>query len=157
MKTPTAEPRTTACVIDAERSSNKSFFENADKPTLHGLSYALRHPETWPEGFTWNYGQCGQCAMGLAHALWKEIPRATTSTASSLMARAFAISYESASSIFLGKIGNTPAKWIPSSIYKTEVRGHLWWKTSSRKAAHWDAITPEMVADQIDKYIATAE
>ena len=40
------------------------------KPSLEGLAYALRHPEVWPEGFEWGYGECETCAVGLASKLW---------------------------------------------------------------------------------------
>lgn len=40
------------------------------KPSLRGLSYALRHPETWPAGFEFDYGDCKRCAIGLIFKLW---------------------------------------------------------------------------------------
>jgi hypothetical protein len=40
------------------------------KPSIANLIYALRHPQTWPAGFKWNYGGCTTCAMGLVHRLW---------------------------------------------------------------------------------------
>ncbi|MDE2101599.1 MAG: hypothetical protein KGL39_30415 [Patescibacteria group bacterium] len=40
-------------------------------PSLEALSYALRHPETWPKGFVWSYMLCPSCAMGLSAKLWK--------------------------------------------------------------------------------------
>lgn len=43
------------------------------KPTLEGLSFALRHPETWPESYRkpgWHFNVCGRCAMGLAETMW---------------------------------------------------------------------------------------
>lgn len=156
MKIVVTEPRTSNCAIDAERSSNKAFFENADKPTLHGLSYALRHPDTWPEGFVWDYGECGQCAMGLAHALWEQVPKANKKTGASFMARTFSLPFNTASSIFMGNVGPYRARWIPDAALKTVVSGHLWWRVETTKP-NWNAITPEMVADQIDKYLATAE
>lgn len=156
MKTVPEELRTSACAIAAERSSDKAFFENADKPTLHGLAYALRHPDTWPEGFVWDYGDCEQCAMGLAHTLWKQVPKTSKKTGASLMARFFAIPYENASTIFMGKTKAHTADWVLRSSPRVEVSGYLWWKTE-RHYVDWSGITPEMVADQIDKYIATAE
>ena len=41
----------------------KSFIPGK---SLRGLSYALRHPETWPQGFEWKFVNCNRCAMGLA-------------------------------------------------------------------------------------------
>lgn len=126
-----------------------------DKPSLGNLSYALRHPDTWPEGFVWNYGECDQCAMGLAHALWKQVPKAVKSTGASFMARTFAIPFDAASSIFMGHVGACRARWIPDAALKTTVTGHFWWK-SKKTLPYWEAITPDMVADQIDKYLTEA-
>jgi hypothetical protein len=39
-------------------------------PSLENLSYILRHREWWPEGFRWSYKYCGHCAIGLCHELW---------------------------------------------------------------------------------------
>ena len=39
------------------------------KLTLADLAWRLRHPETWPKGFQWDYMECNQCAMGLAWSL----------------------------------------------------------------------------------------
>src|SRR5579875_88025 len=45
------------------------------KPSLRILSDVLRggpeHP-MWPEGFVWDYVECGQCALGIAKILWGE-------------------------------------------------------------------------------------
>lgn len=119
------------------------------KPSLHALSYALRHPDTWPEGFVWNYGSCERCAMGLARALWRQIPKANNDSGASIMARQFAMPYGAASSIFMG----TDLKWLPTDNF---TEGHLWWKRYMRRA-NYGRVTPEMVAAQIDRYLATAE
>lgn len=37
--------------------------------SLRDLGYALRHPETWPPGFEWEFLDCNKCAMGLAYQL----------------------------------------------------------------------------------------
>ena len=39
-------------------------------PSLAALAYALRHPETWPPNFEWNYSYCHSCAIGLTAELW---------------------------------------------------------------------------------------
>jgi hypothetical protein len=39
-----------------------------DQP-LRRLRDALRHPETWPPGFEFDYRRCATCAIGLAHEL----------------------------------------------------------------------------------------
>lgn len=40
------------------------------KPSIRGLAWLLRHPERWPVGFEFDYGQCSRCAMGLAAQVW---------------------------------------------------------------------------------------
>ena len=42
------------------------------EPSLAALSHALRHPETWPEGFEWDYRRVDRCALGLADRLWPD-------------------------------------------------------------------------------------
>lgn len=117
-----------------------------DKPSLGNLSYALRHPETWPKNFIWDYSQCDQCAMGLAHHLWGSIPKGDNilRIGASRMARAFAIPYDVASRFFFGK-------WPGVA---TRTAGYLWWKKTLVNHA---VITPDMVADQIDKYLAESK
>jgi hypothetical protein len=56
-------------VISKPQTETEKLFA-IDKPSLENLSYALRHPETWPKDFVWDYGECNDCAMGLAHRLW---------------------------------------------------------------------------------------
>ena len=41
-------------------------------PSVDGLIYSLRHPETWPNGFSWDFEYCSSCAMGLSRALWPD-------------------------------------------------------------------------------------
>lgn len=120
-----------------------------DKPSLENLSYCLRHPETWPEGFIWNYNHCDHCAMGLAHSLWKSIPAVDRKTGASIMARSFAIPFETSSSIFMGTAGQFAADWIP---IKTERK---WFQVS--QSSDGAAVSPEMVADQIDKYLSSSK
>lgn len=126
------------------------LFQDLNKPSLATLSYALRHPDTWPDNFEWNYQYCDNCAMGLAHALWKAIPQGSNdmNTGSSRMAKAFAMPFAAAKNVFFGNFD-----WMPT---KTKVKGILWWKKTTRKANH-EAVTPEMVADQIDKYLKKVE
>jgi hypothetical protein len=125
---------------DCETNEVTRLFADLDKPSLHGLSYVLRHPETWPRGFKWDYQFCDTCAMGLAHHLWSDfVDEANVSE----MARAFALPYSESNNIF-----QTNDDWAPSRRV-----GFLW----LRKAADWSAITPEMVADEIDRYLARAE
>lgn len=108
-------------------------------PSLKSLSYVLRHPELWPNGFVWYYGHCDTCALGLAQQLWDSFPRLPSSEASSrLVAPVFQIHEGIAQRIFLGQsLDGEPARWLP--------RDGL------------EAVTPSMVADQIDKYLATVK
>lgn len=136
------------------------LFGDLDKPSLHALSYALRHPDTWPKGFVWDYKYCDDCAMGLAHALWaNKVEQASIQDGPTIMARAFAMPYADARSIFLGNHGK--AAWLPTKEKATTVtHGHLWWAREEVKRTtktDYSAVTPEMVADQIDAYLATAE
>ncbi len=133
-------------------TESEALFRDPDRPSLHALSYALRHPDTWPKGFVWDYSKCTQCAMGLAHALWNAVPPTTPSTGASVMAREFAMPYVDARSIFLGS-GVKAWGWIPKQV---QTEGRLWWKKEFLQANH-DDVTPEMVADQIDRYLETAE
>jgi hypothetical protein len=109
---------------------------NLDKPTLHALSYSLRHPDTWPEGFVWNYNNCHKCAMGLAHQLWAQVPETDVHDGISVMARTFAMSYTAARRVF-----------FKAGVRLCGIPIHL---------PH-SLVTPEMVANEIDRYLATAE
>ncbi len=143
--------------VDCPINETKALSQQLDKPSLHALSYCLRHPDTWPNEFVWDYKNCGQCAMGLAHALWKSIPHTNVGNGASVMARCFAMPYGAALNIFFGREGANTADWVP---YRTEEarEGFLWWKqTVTRQHPKLGAVTPEMVADQIDLYLATAE
>lgn len=132
-------------IVKNRPTESEKLFADLDKPSLHALSYSLRHPDTWPKGFIWNYNNCSSCAMGLAHYLWSgSIPDTNINTGASIMAREFAMPFKEAKSIFLGS-----AAWTP-----TQRTGHLWW---AKDKYNLDIVTPEMVADQIDKYLATAE
>lgn len=142
--------KTNTCSINTqEKLDNLAFLRDSNKPTLENLSYALRHPETWPKGFVWNYHLCTSCAMGLARELWKEvIPEPKRGSGASIMAHAFAMPYEDANSIFMGQ-GPMANDWMP---FKRQTTGALWWKKEAVTSDH-ESVTPEMVADQIDNYI----
>lgn len=133
-------PRPTADLLPAVRA----LSDAASTPSLVALSYALRHPETWPEGFVWEYNNCRKCAMGLAIQLWhmhannyasdrQEMRRNWKSWA----ARNFALPLESAEAIFF----DTRASWKLSAPISSLLMG---------------AVTPTHVADAIDAYVATA-
>ncbi len=136
----------------AGKTEAEKLFQDLSKPSLHALSYALRHPDTWPEDFVWDYRQCDQCAMGLAHALWNSIPEVGLDNGATVMARSFAMPYKAADAIFFGS-----SKWLPTKD-KVKTTGSLWWKEEKvTRVSNLKAVTPDMVADQIDAYLATAE
>lgn len=115
-------------------------------PSLDGLAYALRHPETWPKGFVWDFNECSRCAMGLAHALWGDAPVNGNNDAwTSASARLLAVPYEEADRIFYweGYQQVRPKKFLGIKIGSVVVDA--------------DNVTPGMVADAIDTYIARAE
>lgn len=128
--------------IESQIKSER-LFRDLDKPSLHTLSYALRHPDTWPEGFVWKYSSCRQCAMGLAHQLWQnKIPQSYLEDGASVMARSFAMPFEVAETIFLNC--SWPYRLAGLLIFPGVGRGY-------------GSVSPEMVADEIDRYLATAE
>ncbi len=132
----------------AEKADNSAFLKDLNKPDLQNLAYALRHPETWPKGFVWNFSNCKTCAMGLARSLWPAVQFSgrgndQNRAAVSAMAREFAMPFTQAQMVFGGDAYHTP--------FRTE--GHLWW---AKHSADWFGVTPEMVADEIDRYIAAA-
>jgi len=95
------------------------------KPSIEGLIYALRHKETWPDGFEWDYRGCSTCAMGLAARLWEEIE--------------FPSWYEVGDAL---KMNRVAAIWIFNDL-----------PTRTEKAS--SAITPEHVAAALEAYLET--
>ena len=93
-------------------------------PTLARLAWLLRHKEAWPEGFEWDFGDCFRCGMGLAAQLWDACAFDLTLSLSAGQAVIWDIPYDEANRIFL--VGASNSTWI----------------------------TPEMVADRIDAYLA---
>lgn len=129
-----------------EKSTNEAFLKDLNKPDLQNLAYVLRHPETWPKRFVWDFSYCATCAMGLARALWTEVQFANgqNRAAVSAMAREFAMPFTQAQLIFGGDAYGI----------LTKSKGHLWWK---RRFHDWSSVTPEMVADQIDAYVGSVK
>lgn len=121
-----------------QKTETEKLFSDLDKPSLHGLSYALRHPDTWPAGFKWDYGDCGQCAVGLAHSLWSGVPIPEPNDIGSVMGRAFAMPYSDAKRIFF---------WAGGGVMGT-IRCF---------GLNGSTVTPEMIANHIDKYLETVE
>lgn len=121
-----------------------NFLKDLGKPALHNLAYVLRHPELWPKDFTWHFDKCTKCAMGLAHELWfkNEKWNFDREHVPSYMARAFAMPLGEAQEIFMQNMWSKN-KILGLSIPFTE--------------KDFSDITPEMVADEIERYIARAE
>jgi hypothetical protein len=86
----------------------KSFV--VDK-TLRGLSYALRHPETWPPGFAFDYRRCKTCAMGLAFEMGM-IAEAIWPVAMAV----FDLPYDATISIFCAGYDNPTASEVADRI-----------------------------------------
>lgn len=140
-------------------TETEALFRDLNKPSLHALSYALRHPDTWPKGFVWDYQHCNKCAMGLANVLWKlSFPKdmGQPNTGSSVMAKIMHIGFKEAQDIFFD--ANLKRQFIKEEIIKTGVFG--WGRPIIRKvkvAPERELITPEMVADDIDAYLKRIE
>ena len=122
-----------------EADEYHALLRTLDKPSLENLSYCLRHPETWPEGFVWNYKDCETCAAGLAHELWKSIPKTDRGNIVSVMANKFSIPYSIAMSLFMNANHNRPTKWFFGLVQTPILQS---------------SVTPEMIADDIDTYLA---
>lgn len=97
-------------------------------PSLEALSFLLRHKEMWPRDFAWNYAGCSSCAMGLAHQLWEEM----MAPDSLEMSRVFDMPLSRSIQIFGGT--NLCAAY---------------------EVLDYGEVTPEMVADKIDQYLAS--
>ena len=119
---------TTSTPILAHPDQVRALSDAASTPSLVALSYALRHPETWPEGFVWAYRDCTSCAIGLSMRLWRlqRVPNKCTSTCAAVW---FLMDRDAAYEIFI----------------------NVW---STFKLSGHDDVTPTHVADAIDTYLA---
>lgn len=105
-----------------------AFLHDLSKPSLEALAHVLRHREMWPAKFKWRYNNCDSCAMGLAKQLWQMYSHFNyTPGIVAQTAITFGMPMDDAMAIFVN--------------YEPQDR---------RKA-----VTPEMVADQIDQYLAS--
>lgn len=144
----------------AARTETEALFQDLDKPSLHGLSYALRHPDTWPEDFVWNYKNCSGCAIGLAHGLWVSLGQLPNPQSGfeghrgivTKMAKTFSLPFSESRAIFFDE--KTVEKIVQRRRFlglgpqrETVVTQHI----------NYTDVTPENVADQIDAYLARAE
>jgi hypothetical protein len=99
-------------------------------PSLANLAYILRHRELWPEGFAWDFSVRRTCAMGLSDLLWGQDP--------ATLPDALTMPTETFNNIFC----RTSTKvWL--RIWR--IKFHCY---------SMDHVTPEMVADQIDAFLA---
>lgn len=111
-----------------------SFLHDLSKPSLEALSHVLRHREMWPERFVWEYRTCETCAMGLAGRLWGMVVHVNPTASCRSTAAYFEMPIVDVHDIFRGC-----GSWVPREF----------------GMARLDAVTPDMVADQIDKYLAS--
>lgn len=95
----------------------------APSKTLAGLSFILRHKRLWPKDFVWDYTDCDQCAMGLAAIIF----------ADGDMIEANGLS-------MLEILGDWPGQYLSTGLHH-ELNKEM------------DDVTPEDVADAIDKYL----
>jgi hypothetical protein len=101
---------------------------------LRNLAYVLRNPALWRERHDWFFGlvcvesSCGTsgCAIGIAMSVWPEIDRLVRSD--ELVTDLFGMSYRDAGRIFFS------------------------WASYGKRSPN--GITPGMVADAIDAYLA---
>lgn len=104
-------------------------------PSVHAVTHALRHRETWPKSFYWTYRSMCGCAMGLAHATWPaSFPfpdRMNASDHVALWARLFDV---------------PPDMMWPVLMERSHYE--------SRYGVTSDQITPDAVADELDKLLA---
>ena len=101
-----------------------------DTPSLEALSYALRHQETWPVGFEWDYSNCTTCAMGLTAQLWS-----AASPPPSI---------------------NAVPRWAFDHLHMPPAAScGIFLRLGGRHHVRHANITPEHVADAIDAYLAT--
>lgn len=108
-----------------------------DTPSLPGLIYILRNQELWPEKFKWNYAHCGACAMGLAFYSWKgSIPLPLWRNYADI-GKHFGLNPNESCKAFLGGLLDDKP-WVPKN---------------SCGDPCLDSVTPEMVADVLEKYL----
>lgn len=99
----------------------------SDEPSLVALSYALRHPDTWPDGFQWDYGDCRTCAIGLAARFWP---------------------------VCAANHGAIRTLFVVSGIAMREgAANHIFRSLQTQHGTDRSKITPDHVADAIDDYL----
>lgn len=122
---------------------------NLEKPSLIALSYSLRHPDTWPENFVWDYSSCDHCAVGLTLQLWYQHSDPcqgydhddNIKVFKTWIAKKMSIPYEVSERIFFNIQNDTV-------VYGT-------WRKKAYIQKTFDTVTPDQVADAIDKYLVS--
>jgi hypothetical protein len=135
-------------IVDDPFAEAERLF-SLDQPSLQALSHILRHRELWPESFVWNYASCQTCAMGLAQLLWSICP-AFPSLYDSLQHASRVMKMERFDTcvIFGG--------FVPlDGSFEPETQAA--WTRKGDGSGSMDHVTPEMVADKIDEYLARAK
>jgi hypothetical protein len=99
-------------------------------PSLENLSYILRHREWWPDGFEWYFPYSSHCAMGLCERLWGVDVQSIVSPYA-----------------WRGEVGAIFC--LPSGKGGWLRRLFGGWGINGMSS-----VTPEMVADHIDRYLA---
>jgi hypothetical protein len=105
-------------------------------PSLENLSYILRHREWWPEGFSWDFRFVDRCGIGLCHKLWNLNPGDLN-----------------------GHLQDRPESLERSRdfvrIFCNPSSDLSWWRRYIfRQQRDMKSVTPEMVADRIDAFLA---
>jgi hypothetical protein len=129
--------------LDAEV---ESLARTTTRPSLHALAYALRHPETWPPDFVWDYSDCECCAVGLALRLWPALALPDDQKArETWIAREMAMPHRDAVRIFF-RLGPT----------KIVTKKDGWFRTKQVRHLDFDAVHADDVADAIDRFLAVS-
>jgi hypothetical protein len=81
-----------------EKAKGEGTVVNYGDPSISTLAYVLRHPELWPENFSWDYSSAPHCAMGLAHRMW---PQQIGSMETHCVSQALKFSEQDACRIFI--------------------------------------------------------
>lgn len=122
--------------LETIKQAEQEALLKLDQPSLQALAYLLRHREKWPKDFSWDFGYCNRCAMGLAAELWGKIDTGGSNHAIKDMAKVLGMPLDDVKIIFGG--------------YGT-------WTQRFDNAIGFVGITPEMVADQIDLYLTRSD
>lgn len=99
------------------------------EPSLKNLAYVLRHKELWPEDFVWDYSRPESCGIGMCRLLYRLDPTIVDDR----------LDEDSANKIFMSWMGE---KKYLFGLFKYPV--HM----------RTEDITPEVVADRIDCWLA---